>query len=323
MTDNTIQMNLFQYFLDDEQFTVKEATKLVNSVMKVNNESIRARIYEGVEKGLFEKVSRGVYKVTSQINGDRNDCLLINGDGRDLSMIPDNSIDGIITDHPYDLSKALTGGNRKFASYELFKYNQKDFEEKQRVLKEKAEADEAEKIKQEVDDSGLTLMQILLTHGHLDHVGAAAELAQHYGVPVFGPEKEDEFWLQGLPAQSRMFGLEECQPLTPDRWLNEGDTISIGNVTLQVLHCPGHTPGHVVCFDDRAKLLISGDVIFKGGVGRSDFPRGDHNQLISSIKDKLLPLGDDVTFIPGHGPLSTLGYERLHNPFLQDEMPVW
>ena len=182
---------------------------------------------------------------------------------------------------------------------------------------------DAEKIKQEVDDSGLTLMQILLTHGHLDHVGAAAELAQHYGVPVFGPEKEDEFWLQGLPAQSRMCGLEECQPLTPDRWLNEGDTISIGNVTLQVLHCPGHTPGHVVFFDDRAKLLISGDVIFKGGVGRSDFPRGDHNQLISSIKDKLLPLGDDVTFIPGHGPLSTLGYERLHNPFLQDEMPVW
>ena len=118
-------------------------------------------------------------------------------------------------------------------------------------------------------------------------------------------------------------GLEECQPLTPDRWLNEGDTISIGNVTLQVLHCPGHTPGHVVFFDDRAKLLISGDVIFKGGVGRSDFPRGDHNQLISSIKDKLLPLGDDVIFIPGHGPLSTLGYERLHNPFLQDEMPVW
>lgn len=138
MTDNTIQMNLFQYFLDDDQFTVKEATNLVDSVMKVNNESIRARIYEGVEKGLFEKVSRGVYKVTSQINGNRNDCLLINGDGRDLSMIPDNSIDGIITDHPYDLSKALTGGNRKFASYELFKYNQKDFEEKQRVLKDGA-----------------------------------------------------------------------------------------------------------------------------------------------------------------------------------------
>ncbi len=150
---------------------------------------------------------------------------------------------------------------------------------------------DAEKIKQEVDASGLTLMQILLTHGHLDHVGAAAELAQHYGVPVFGPEKEDEFWLQGLPAQSRMFGLEECQPLTPDRWLNEGDTISIGNVTLQVLHCPGIRRVMSCFFDERARLLISGDVIFKGGVGRSDFPRGDHNQLISSIKDKLLPLG--------------------------------
>lgn len=138
MKEKSIQMNLFQYFLDDEQFTVKEATELVNSVMDVNNESIRARIYEGVEKGLFEKVSRGVYKVTSQINNSKNDCLLINGDGRDLSMIPDNSIDGIITDHPYDLTKALSGGNRKFARYELFKYDQNDFNEKQRVLKDGA-----------------------------------------------------------------------------------------------------------------------------------------------------------------------------------------
>jgi len=166
---------------------------------------------------------------------------------------------------------------------------------------------DAEKIKQEVAAAGVTLMQILLTHGHLDHVGAAAELAQHYGVPIVGPEKEDEFWLQGLPSQSRMFGLDECLPLTPDRWLNEGESVSVGNVTLQVLHCPGHTPGHIVFFD----------------VGRSDFPRGDHGQLIRSIKEKLLPLGDDVTFISGHGPMSTLGYERLHNPFLQDEMPVW
>ncbi len=182
---------------------------------------------------------------------------------------------------------------------------------------------DADKIKQVVDASGMTLTQILLTHGHLDHVGAAAELAQHYAVPVIGPEKEDEFWLTGLPAQSRMFGLEECQPLTPDRWLTEGDSVNVGNVTLKVLHCPGHTPGHIVFFDDRARLLISGDVIFKGGVGRSDFPRGDHATLIDSIKRKLLPLGDDVTFLPGHGPLSTLGEERLHNPFLQDEMPVW
>lgn len=182
---------------------------------------------------------------------------------------------------------------------------------------------DAARIKQEVNAKGVTVTQILLTHGHLDHVGAAAELALHYGVTVTGPQKEDEFWLQGLPQQSKMFGLEECQPLTPDRWLEEGDTVSVGNITLQVLHCPGHTPGHIVFFDAPSRLLVSGDVIFKGGVGRSDFPRGDHTQLISSIKTKLLPLGDDVTFIPGHGPMSTLGEERRHNPFLQNEQPVW
>ncbi|WP_312585814.1 MBL fold metallo-hydrolase [Atlantibacter sp.] len=182
---------------------------------------------------------------------------------------------------------------------------------------------DALRIHQAVTEQGVTVQSILLTHGHLDHVGAAAELAAHYGVPVIGPEKEDEFWLQGLPAQSKMFGLEECQALTPDRWLTEGERVTVGKIELQVLHCPGHTPGHIVFFDERARLLISGDVIFKGGVGRSDFPRGDHATLIDSIKRKLLPLGDDVTFIPGHGPLSTLGHERLHNPFLQDEMPVW
>ena len=182
---------------------------------------------------------------------------------------------------------------------------------------------DALRIQQAVTEQGVTIQSILLTHGHLDHVGAAAELAAHYGVPVIGPEKEDEFWLQGLPAQSKMFGLEECQALTPDRWLTEGERVTVGKIELQVLHCPGHTPGHIVFFDERVRLLISGDVIFKGGVGRSDFPRGDHATLIDSIKRKLLPLGDDVTFIPGHGPLSTLGHERLHNPFLQDEMPVW
>lgn len=182
---------------------------------------------------------------------------------------------------------------------------------------------DAERIKEVVATSDITLKQILLTHGHLDHVGAAAELAQHYNVPLVGPEKEDEFWLTGLPAQSRMFGLEECQSLTPDRWLDEGESVTVGKVTLEVLHCPGHTPGHIVFFDAQSRLLVSGDVIFKGGVGRSDFPRGDHGQLIDSIKRKLLPLGDDVTFIPGHGPMSTLGEERLHNPFLQDEQPIW
>ena len=138
--DNTIQMNLFEYFMDEEQFSIQDATNLVKNIknMQVNNESIRARIYEGVEKGIFTKISRGVYKVTRQVEGKENTCLLINGDGRDLSMIKDKSIDGIITDHPYDLQKALTGGNRKFAQYELFRYEDKDFKEKKRVLKDGA-----------------------------------------------------------------------------------------------------------------------------------------------------------------------------------------
>ena len=133
-------MNLFEYFIDEEQFSVQEATNLVKNVknMNVNNESIRARIYEGVDRGIFQKISRGIYKVTKQIDGKENTCLLINGDGRDLSMIKDKSVDGIITDHPYDLQKALTGGNRKFAAYELFRYESKDFKEKQRVLKDGA-----------------------------------------------------------------------------------------------------------------------------------------------------------------------------------------
>jgi len=182
---------------------------------------------------------------------------------------------------------------------------------------------DAQRIKQAIVETGVKVTQILLTHGHLDHVGAAAELAADLNVPVIGPQKEDEFWLQGLPQQSQMFGLAECQPLVPDQWLEEGDSVKVGETTFQVLHCPGHTPGHIVFFDPISRLLVSGDVIFKGGVGRSDFPRGDHGALIDAIKRKLLPLGDDVTFIPGHGPLSTLGEERLNNPFLQDELPVW
>lgn len=182
---------------------------------------------------------------------------------------------------------------------------------------------DAQRIKQAITETGVKVTQILLTHGHLDHVGAAAELATYLDVPIIGPQKEDEFWLQGLPQQSQMFGLEECQPLTPNRWLEEGDSVQVGETVFEVLHCPGHTPGHIVFFDPISRLLVSGDVIFKGGVGRSDFPRGDHGALIDSIKRKLLPLGDDVTFIPGHGPLSTLGEERRNNPFLQDELPVW
>lgn len=172
-------------------------------------------------------------------------------------------------------------------------------------------------IQRVVAEKGLIIKKILLTHAHLDHVGAAAELSAFYGAPVIGPHREDEFWLQGLPAQSQMFGFDECPPLQPDRWLNDADNVEVGGEVLSVIHTPGHTPGHIVLFAADSRLLISGDVLFKGGVGRSDFPKGHHGTLIASIKDKLLPLGDDVTFIPGHGPLSTLGNERLHNPFLQ------
>ncbi|MFE8149523.1 MBL fold metallo-hydrolase [Brenneria goodwinii] len=176
---------------------------------------------------------------------------------------------------------------------------------------------DADKIKQAVVQAGITVKQILLTHGHLDHVGAAAELAEYYQVPILGPQAEDAFWLAGLPDQSRMFGLSECKALTPTRWLDEGDEVKVGDVTLAVFHCPGHTPGHIVFFDAVARLAQVGDVIFNGGVGRSDFPRGDHQALIASIRNKLLPLGDDVTFIPGHGPISTFGQERKTNPFIR------
>lgn len=175
---------------------------------------------------------------------------------------------------------------------------------------------DAEKIKHEVSALGVTITQVLLTHGHLDHVGAAAEIAAHYQVPIIGPHREDAFLLESLPQQARMFGLEDCAAFTPDRWLEEGDMVKVGEESLAVLECPGHTPGHIVFINDAARFAVSGDVIFKGGVGRSDFPRGNHEDLISSIKTKLLPLGDDIVFLPGHGPMSTLGYERLHNPFL-------
>ncbi|PSV40999.1 MULTISPECIES: MBL fold metallo-hydrolase [unclassified Photobacterium] len=180
-----------------------------------------------------------------------------------------------------------------------------------------------EQLTKVVDELGLTVTQLILTHGHLDHVGGTAPLSQSLNVPVIGPHKDDEFWLQGLPRQSEMFGFPMTEAFEPTQWLNDGDEIHVGNQTLQVLHTPGHTPGHVILFSNDANVAFVGDVLFKGGIGRTDFPRGDHPTLINAIKTKLWPLGDDVTFVPGHGPLSTFGHERATNPFVADEMPLY
>ncbi|WP_374278133.1 MBL fold metallo-hydrolase [Azonexus sp.] len=165
-------------------------------------------------------------------------------------------------------------------------------------------------------DEGLTLAKVLVTHGHIDHAGGVAALVEKTGVPVEGPHAEDRFWIDGMPQQSRMFGFPDVRSFTPDRWLQDGDKVSFGEVELDVLHCPGHTPGHVVFFHAPSRLAQVGDVLFQGSIGRTDFPRGDYDTLIASIKDKLFPLGDDVEFIPGHGPMSTFGEERRYNPFL-------
>ncbi|WP_019623681.1 MBL fold metallo-hydrolase [Thioalkalivibrio thiocyanoxidans] len=159
---------------------------------------------------------------------------------------------------------------------------------------------------------------ILLTHGHLDHVGAAAEMARRCNIPILGPQAEDAFWLDQLPMQCQMFGFPEMPALVPDRWLHDGEKLSLGETTLEVLHCPGHTPGHIVFFDRESRLALVGDVLFHGAIGRSDFPRGNGPQLIESITQRLWPLGDDVRFVPGHGPESTFGEERRSNPFVGD-----
>lgn len=168
-----------------------------------------------------------------------------------------------------------------------------------------------------VKKEGVTLEKILCTHGHLDHVGAVAEIAKEGNLPIEGPHKDDAFWIDDLVQQTAQFGFPPTETFTPTRWLNDGDKVTFGNVTLQVFHCPGHTPGHVVFFDTETRVAIVGDVLFQGSIGRTDFPKGNHADLINAIKTKLFPLGDDVVFIPGHGPLSTIGDEKRSNPFLQ------
>ena len=169
-----------------------------------------------------------------------------------------------------------------------------------------------------VENNGVTLEKILITHGHIDHAGAAAALAEQLSLPIEGPQIEDKFWLDGMPAQSVQYGFKGVRAFTPDRWLKHGDTVGFGNVVMQVLHCPGHTPGHVVFFNAEAKLALVGDVLFQGSIGRTDFPKGDFDTLIASIRNRLWPLGDDIVFISGHGPMSTFGDERLTNPFCSD-----
>ena len=169
-----------------------------------------------------------------------------------------------------------------------------------------------------LQQQGLTLEKVLITHGHCDHAGGALELSERHQVPIEGPQEEDAFWLEKLEDQSRMFGLPAARSFTPTRWLSQGDTVSVGEESLEVLHCPGHTPGHVVFFSRPADVAIVGDVLFAGSIGRTDFPRGDYDTLIRSIREKLFPLGDDVEFIPGHGPTSTFGNERKNNQYVAD-----
>ncbi len=175
-----------------------------------------------------------------------------------------------------------------------------------------------EKIKKAIAEEGVTLVKVLLTHAHIDHAGATAEVAEKYNVGIEGPHKGDLYWIEGLDKQSAMFGFPKVGGFLPDRWLEDGDKVVIGEGVLDVLHCPGHTPGHVVFVDKASKMAQVGDVLFNGSIGRTDFPGGNHEELISSIKLKLFPLGDDITFIPGHGPSSTFGHERKTNPFVSD-----
>ncbi|MBK1649847.1 MBL fold metallo-hydrolase [Rhabdochromatium marinum] len=157
---------------------------------------------------------------------------------------------------------------------------------------------------------------ILLTHGHIDHVGAAPELAQQLKVPILGPHRDDSFLFNALPEQAQMFGFPPQRAFTPDAWLEAGESLDFGEERLEVLHCPGHSPGHLVYFDRQGALAQVGDVLFRGAIGRTDLPRGQHQQLLESIQRILLPLGDHVRFIPGHGPMSSFGAERRNNPFL-------
>ncbi len=173
------------------------------------------------------------------------------------------------------------------------------------------------RLKEAAAKLGVTVEKILLTHGHLDHCGQSGILAKELGVPIEGPHEEDRFWIDQLGADGAKYGMH-AETFEPDRWLENGDTVTVGNLTLDVYHCPGHTPGHVVFHHAPSKLAIVGDVLFQGSIGRTDFPRGNHQQLIDSITGRLWPLGGDTSFVPGHGPMSTFAEERRTNGYVSD-----
>ena len=176
---------------------------------------------------------------------------------------------------------------------------------------------EVERIKQRLIELNVEVEKILITHAHIDHAGGTADLAEALNLPIEGPEKQDLFWIEKLADQSRMFQFPEAKVFEPTRWLEQDDKVTVGNLELEVKHCPGHTPGHVVFINHQHKLIWVGDVLFKGSIGRTDFPMSDHASLVQSIKDNLLTLPDDYQFISGHGPVSNIGSERRTNPFIQ------
>jgi len=167
-----------------------------------------------------------------------------------------------------------------------------------------------------VQQVGLQLKAIWLTHAHIDHAGGAGELAQQLQLPIIGPHEGDQFWIDGLPQQSAMFGFPPALAFIPTRWLHDKDSVTIGRESVTVRHCPGHTPGHVVFHAPQIERCFVGDVLFAGSIGRTDFPQGNHTQLIHSITQRLWPMGDETVFIPGHGPESTFGHERRSNPYV-------
>lgn len=177
---------------------------------------------------------------------------------------------------------------------------------------------DVERIQAAIEQAGVAVEQVLLTHGHMDHAGGSRLLAERLSVPLIGPHREDAFWLDIMPQQAQMMGFSPMAPVQPDQWLAQGERVMVGDQVLEVLHCPGHTPGHIVFFHRDAGLAWVGDVLFAGSIGRTDFPHGDHDTLVNSIRQNLWPLGDHVRFIPGHGPMSTFGQERKNNPFVAD-----